>query len=308
MENRKKRVRRLKIIMVESLLILLLIPLIISVFLLIKVNRLEERMGLLEEILLQSGSPQKDNGDEVREASENGEVTGGKDFAEREQQQSDEELWAGMRRVYLTFDDGPSPNTQNILDILAEYEVQATFFVTAMYAPKYDEYYSRIVEEGHSLGIHSYSHVYSEIYASLENFREDFAKMQNYVYELTGKQCILYRFPGGSSNRVSATPVKELISWLNEEGIIYYDWNVSGRDSESSYLLPEEIAANCLRGIEKCGKDETVIVLLHDAAGKKSTVEALPLIIDGIRQMEDTVLLPVSEGTMPVQHISITKE
>ncbi|MBQ9990024.1 MAG: polysaccharide deacetylase [Lachnospiraceae bacterium] len=328
MRNRKNQVQRLKIVLVEGLLVFLLIPLILSIFLLVKVNRLQEQLEDLQETVLFLNTAQKSEevkpedtyteeedthleSEEAYSQSEDTDLESEDTASQPEGDEVEEEIEepddSGKRKVYLTFDDGPGPYTNEILDILDEYGVKATFFVTAMHGNRYEECYSRIVEEGHSLGIHSYSHVYNEIYSSLDSFQADFKKMQDYLYELTGEHCRLYRFPGGSSNTVSAIPIEKMIRWLEEEEVVYFDWNVSSQDSVAGRTA-QEIAASCIQGVEKYRDKDTIIILLHDAIGKKSTVEALPLIIEGINGLEDTVLSAIDENTVPVQHISITKE
>lgn len=205
---------------------------------------------------------------------------------------------AGIRKVYLTFDDGPGPNTDKILDILEQYGVKATFFVVGKEG--YAEQYRRIVEEGHTLGMHSYSHKYSEIYASLEAYKNDLNKLHDFLYELTGKDCNIVRFPGGSSNTISNVDMRELISYLNEENIVYYDWNVSSGDATGNYKNADRIAANVLENIDQYNN---AIILFHDAAGKDSTVEALPIIIEKILESSDTVILPISSDTVKIQHL-----
>ncbi len=219
----------------------------------------------------------------------------------------DVEPWdssSGIRRVYLTFDDGPSAYTDDILDILDAYGVKATFFVVGKQG--YTEQYQRIVNEGHTLGMHSYSHKYQEIYSSLDAYRQDMDKLHDYLYELTGVDCKIARFPGGSSNKkTSRVNMQELIRYLGEVGIQYYDWNVSSGDAAAVPIDAEQIADNVLDHVDRFN---TVIVLMHDAAGKKSTVEALPTIIESILQSENTVLLPITEDTIPIQHVKAQEE
>jgi len=204
----------------------------------------------------------------------------------------------GIRRVYLTFDDGPSANTDRILDILGEYDVKATFFVVGK--EKYAAQYKRIVDEGHTLAMHSYSHVYNEIYSSPEAYKQDLNKLRTYLYELTGVECDIVRFPGGSSNTISKVDMHSLIEYLDSEDMVYFDWNVSSGDASGTNKSAEQIASNVLNNIDKYNN---AVVLMHDAAEKTSTVEALPIIIETILQSEDTVLLPISEETVKVQHV-----
>ena len=207
----------------------------------------------------------------------------------------------GVRKVYLTFDDGPSSNTDRILDILAEYDVKATFFVVGKEEEKYRPLYNRIVQEGHTLGMHSYSHKYNEIYQSVDSYAEDLCKLQEFLYDMTGVRCRYCRFPGGSSNSVSNVDMHDLIGYLDERNMVYFDWNVSSGDAASGYISPEEIVANCTGNLESF---DEAIILMHDASNKNSTVEALPQLIETIQAMEDTKIVPISDDTEPIHHIS----
>ena len=205
----------------------------------------------------------------------------------------------GIHRVYLTFDDGPSIYTDDILDILDEYGVKATFFVvgrenTASYAR-----YLRIVEEGHTLGMHSYSHVYSDIYASPEAFAEDTQRIRSLLEDVTGQTPVFYRFPGGSSNDVSATDVRELAEYLESQGIIYFDWNVSSGDAGRVPLTSDQIVQNALSGIQT---RDTTVILLHDTAAKRSTVYALPRILEALQAMDNVEILPITYDTAVIHH------
>ncbi len=202
-------------------------------------------------------------------------------------------------KVYLTFDDGPSVYTDDILDILEEYGVKATFFVVGKDTEEARESMKDIVEAGHTLGMHSYSHKYSEIYASVEAFAEDFAKAQEYIYDVTGVKSSVYRFPGGSSNSVSKQDMEIFGEYLHSQGVTFFDWNISSGDGGSAVLPVETLLKNCTGTVEKYS---TSVILMHDSAGKKTTVEALPEIIETILEMDDTVILPITEYTEPVQH------
>lgn len=209
-----------------------------------------------------------------------------------------EDSSAGIRRVYLTFDDGPSANTDRILDILNQYGVKATFFVVAK--DGYTDQYRRIVEDGHTLAMHSYSHKYSEIYASLDAYKEDLTKLHDFLYELTGEDCNIVRFPGGSSNTISHVDMWELIEYLNKTDMVYYDWNVSSGDASGGRKSIDQIKKNVLDNIDQFSN---AVVLFHDASGKDSTVDALPAIIEEILESDNTVLLPISDDTVRVQHL-----
>lgn len=319
MEDRKKRVARLKLILRILPIIMVVLPCVMNLILIFGIWRSEGLPQKLEVLgtAVRTYLEQQEALAERQEPAES-------DFVQIEEMPEDELLYdeifredgtdeipwepeeiSDKRKVYLTFDDGPSPYTERILDILKEYDVKATFFVTATQIEGYEDVCRRIVDEGHGLGIHTYSHVYHEIYSSIDQFEKDIRRIQNYLYRLTGKVVMIYRFPGGSSNTVSRIPAEEMIQWLNEEGIVYFDWNVSPEGNGGQVPGAEQITANCLRGVRQY---DPVVVLLHDSYEKKSTIEALPHIIEGILKLEDTVLLSLDRKTAPVQHISITKE
>ena len=211
-----------------------------------------------------------------------------------------EPVVTAAHKVYLTFDDGPSANTEKILDILDDYDVKATFFVVGKESDADKEALKQIVERGHTLGMHSYSHKYSEIYSSEEAFAEDFAKLRSYLEEVTGVTSDIYRFPGGSSNSVSKLDMHVFIDFLDGEDVRFYDWNVSSGDASKTQLSVSQLVKNATEGI---GRRSVSVILMHDAVGKATTVEALPIIIEKILAMEDTVILPITEDTAPVQHI-----
>ena len=207
----------------------------------------------------------------------------------------------GIRKVYLTFDDGPSSNTGRILDILADYDVKATFFVVGKEDEQYQALYNRIVEEGHTLAMHSYSHKYNEIYRSVESYSADLSKLQEFLYDTTGVWCRYCRFPGGSSNTVSHVDMHELVAYLDDQDMSYFDWNISSGDAVNYYISPADIVRNCTSNLRKY---DEAIILMHDAADKDSTVEALPKLIETIQAMEDTKIVPITDDTERIHHIS----
>lgn len=306
MDDRKKRVQRLKKVIISILAFLILIPTVLCIVLFIQVGQLQNQLNRLADVIEQIGQGYGE--DEILtsnlENTDNSESPLSSVIEDywKEKTVTDEENLQDFKKVYLTFDDGPSSNTDRILDILEEYQVKATFFVTGKTDEKSKERYRRIVEEGHTLGMHSYSHKYDEIYQSLDSFREDLNKLQEYLYLETGVWSRYYRFPGGSSNTVSGAGMEEFITYLNDQGIVYYDWNVSSRDASSSRLSAEEITENVL---EQTGVFDSMIVLMHDAVEKDTTVEALPAIIEAIQAMDDVILCSIDDETIPVQHVSV---
>ena len=213
---------------------------------------------------------------------------------------SDPKTWP--KKVYLTFDDGPSANTGKILDILAKHKVKGNFFVVGTDSPELRKMYKRIVDEGHVLCMHSYSHRYNEIYSSVEAFTEDLDKIQSLLYECTGTKPSIYRFPGGSSNSVSRIPMKEFIKVLDEKGITYYDWNVVAGDATNPMLPADMIIENSLCDLNEY---EEAMILFHDLSNKTSTVEALPKIIEAIKSSGITIA-PIDDTTMIIQHYTNT--
>ncbi len=183
------------------------------------------------------------------------------------------------RTVYLTFDDGPSNRTAEILDILKEQDVQATFFIVGREGARHKDLMKRIVEEGHTIGVHTYSHAYSEIYASVEGYLEDFAKTYYLIYETTGIKPDVYRFPGGSINSYTAWIYEEIIAEMTRRGFTYYDWNASSGDAAPG-ANTAAVLSNTIQSSK--GKDR-IILLMHDSMGKSYTVSALPDIIEHYR-------------------------
>ena len=207
-----------------------------------------------------------------------------------------------QKKIYLTFDDGPSKNTSLILDILKEYDVKATFFVTGKTDAYSKSIYKRIVDEGHSIGLHSFSHRYDEIYASLDNFAKDLNTLSDLVYEATGYRSKFYRFPGGSGNAVSKIDMSTFIRYIDENDYTYFDWNVENGDATGKRLSVEEVYNNVMNGVKRVNNST---ILMHDGPDKDTTVEALPSIIEGLLN-ENYLILPISEETKPVQQIKVS--
>ncbi len=310
---RRKRINRLKKIILTTVALLILLPVTGCIFLGVKVSRLNrdlESMSMQVKWLERSLWDVKDENDRAKALlSINAEMQHTQEAATPEAMgapiagesvSGNDLIQEGQRKVYLTFDDGPSIYTDDILDILGEYGVKATFFVTGRGKEDYLDAYRRIVEEGHTLGMHSYSHEYSRIYASLGDFQADLEQLRELLYQETGVISNYYRFPGGSSNTVSRTDVQELITYLDAMDITYYDWNISGGDAVQGGISSSQIVS---RVVSQLASHEEAFVLLHDAGDKRSTVDALPEIIERIQDMEDTVILPITKDTVPIQHV-----
>ncbi len=179
--------------------------------------------------------------------------------------------------VYLTFDDGPCGYTDDVLEILAKYDIKATFFLTGQHPGCY-KYIKDIYDAGHSIGVHSFSHEYYNCYASEEAYYEETEKVSDLILEQTGMRPVLMRFPGGSSNAVSAKYstgiMTALVKGVEERGYTYFDWNVGSGDTSNGASV-DSITANVIAGIKKHRES---VVLMHDF--KKNTVIALPSVIE----------------------------
>lgn len=312
-QERRKRINRIKRGLISFIGIWMLLCMFLCVVLLFKVNSLEKQISQLVSDATVSKSAAETMSENTSDKSgvfsyDSTESIGGEKATEQvianvsNAVESDSENFAeenDQLKVYLTFDDGPSDNTAAILDTLAKYNVKATFFVVGKTDDQSKEMYQRIVNEGHTLGMHSYSHKYSVVYDSLDAFETDFNQLQSYLYDITGQECRLYRFPGGSSNQVSNTDMSEFIRFLNEEGVTYFDWNVSSGDATSQAYTADELLNNVLTDVPKY---KTSVVLMHDSNTKSTTVEALGPMIEALQGM-GAQILPIDENTTLVQHV-----
>lgn len=183
--------------------------------------------------------------------------------------------------AYLTFDDGPSNHTNALLDILKEENVRATFFVVGKEDEESREMYQRIVREGHSLGLHSYSHVYKQVYSSVENFQEDVWKLKTYLYHVTGVSCDIYRFPGGSTTTQRKFSLEEGVHYLEEKGIRYFDWNATAEDAVCVQSPPSVLIARVLKDALQ---HEKAVILMHDLNCCQSTLQAVRPLIDRLKK------------------------
>lgn len=185
----------------------------------------------------------------------------------------------GNSTIYLTFDDGPSYTiTPYILDILKEENIKATFFV-AGYSSGLDSLIKRAFDEGHSIGVHTASHSYGQIYSSLNNYLNDFNYENERIKNITGSYTKIFRFPGGSSNTVSAfNPgiMSYLTSYMTNQGYKYYDWNLSSGDASGINYSAEGIYNNVVRNLKP---NQLNMVLMHDLGNKYSTLYSLRNII-----------------------------
>lgn len=173
--------------------------------------------------------------------------------------------------IYLTFDDGPSQYTLEIVRLLDEYDIKATFFMSGSESPEGMEIMRKVAESGHTIGIHSMSHDYDEIYASPEAFLEDMNNTAQNIYEATGVKPDIYRFAGGSKNNHNKEVYDEIVAEVERRGYVYYDWNVSGEDATEGATWTS-IYRNVLDGVEQ---HDSSIVLLHNKYNTLTVTEDL---------------------------------
>ena len=256
--QRRKRVNRIKTGIILTIVIWMLASLLAIILLSVQVVRLNHRIERLEAALNDSVSADvsfvdtEDAGDvletDTQAASgtqlDYDKIETGIDTPDNMAEPGD------MHQVYLTFNGTPNENTMAILDVLKEYQVKATFFVDGNASEEMREVYKRIVEDGHTLGMHSYSNQFSTIYASTDAFYEDYSKISDYLEQVTGEKSLYYRFPGGSSNEISNVNMAEFVHILNENQITYYDWNVSAGDAAADYS-EEDIVLDVTEGVSK---------------------------------------------------------
>ena len=184
--------------------------------------------------------------------------------------------------AYVTFDDGPSEITPWILDTLKKYDAKATFFLIGEeITEEREEIVKREIEEGHSVGVHTYCHKKEEMYCNKEYFWNDFEKCKTRIEEVIGKPVSLHRFPWGSNNGYVCPLVDDLMEELQKKKITSFDWNVSGEDSISPHVSQAVIFQNVKKDVTRFEKP---IILLHDASAMDNTAKVLPQIIDYIKE------------------------
>lgn len=330
----RRNVDSIKRLIVLAALVMFVLPMMVSLYLMMRLNSIERRMddlintlGKNQVTMEKSLTTEWDQIQMVLESEFDGYASNNIDKTRVEDSQilansysSEEEADVGEdtkesteetesvlngKKVYLTFDDGPSSHTEELLDVLKEKNVKATFFVVHNPDESLWNEYKRIVEDGHTLGMHSYTHVYSEIYASKEAFIKDVSDLHAFLYEQTGIDCRYYRFPGGSSNTVSDVDVQELMEYLYKEDIRYYDWNALSGDALTANMAPDELNENVLNYVRENEGDS--MVLMHDLETSETTIEALGDLIDILRA-EGYEICPIDDYTTPVQHVSYTPD
>lgn len=184
------------------------------------------------------------------------------------------------KTAFLTFDDGPSERTAEILDILKQRNIKATFFVTGKTTEFAKSMMRRIVTEGHTIAVHTYTHDFKQIYSSVQAYLDDFNRIYTLIYDVTGVKPDIFRFPGGSKNGFNKNNYREFINEMTRRGFDYFDWNVSSGDAVSRTPTPADVCTSNV--LNHCSNLNSCVVLMHDLRPKTTTVQALPNIIDGL--------------------------
>ncbi|GAB6150107.1 MULTISPECIES: polysaccharide deacetylase family protein [Clostridium] len=202
--------------------------------------------------------------------------------------------------AYLTFDDGPTKQmTPKILSILDKYNAKATFFVLGQMVEKNPELLKEERAKGHSICNHSYSHDYKLLYSSADNFLKDFAKSTAAIKAVLGDyDGKVIRFPGGSYGKKRA-PYKQV---AKDAGYTYVDWNALNGDAEHQHVPADKLLARVQSSTK--GKNH-VVILMHDAATKGTTVEALPKVIEYLKSQGYEFATLDEAGNIPVNLPSV---
>ena len=197
------------------------------------------------------------------------------------------------KTMYLTFDDGPSEdNTTAVLDILKAHNIKATFFVVGENVEKHPEIAKRIVEEGHTIGIHCYHHDYKTLYNSVDSYLEDFEAAYQAVLEATGVEVQFFRFPGGSINAYNKNVYEEIIKVMTDRGFVYFDWNGS-LDDATKNNAPELLLKNAR---ESTLGRKKIVMLAHDIV--YNTTLCLEELIESF---PDYKMEPLTPEVTPIQ-------
>lgn len=197
---------------------------------------------------------------------------------------------SGDKVIYLTFDDGPIPGiTEDILDILKEHNVKANFFVVGKEIKGREHILKRIHEEGHGIGLHTYTHKFSSIYKSQDEFIKEMDATRDLVKEVIGRDIGAIRFPGGSDLMLS----QRLLNKLHERDYRVYDWNVNLEDGLKGGASVNALLENAKK---IRGDKSRVILLAHCNSNNRNTCKALPSIIDYYKK-EGYIFRVIDENT-----------
>lgn len=296
--QRRKRINKMKSAIIMTISIWMLVSFLAIIILTVQVIKLNSKFNKLElnNVSKNVGGISTEQQSEIpNDESKTKEISNVVTGIDTDDNMADKN---DNHNVYLTFDCELSENTEAILDVLKANNVKATFFISGDDTEECKNICKRIVDEGHTIGMHSYSNRYSTVYASEEAFENDLNQISKYIYDSTGNASKFYRFPGGSSNQISNVDMTEFVKILNKNNIIYFDWNVSAGDASGDYTV-EDIVSNVTDGISKY---KNSVVLLHDAPDKSTTAEAIEPLVKALQKQKANIM-PIDENTYVVQYI-----
>lgn len=197
-----------------------------------------------------------------------------------------------QKLLYLTFDDGPSENTELVLNILKQEGILATFFVLGEHVLKKPEIAKRIIAEGHSIGNHTFDHKYEILYGSFADFSAQVMKTDDAIFRTTGVRTTLFRAPGGTYSNFD----QSYFDAMAAAGYQVFDWNVDSGDSKRKGVPASEILTT-VKGSKLADK---LVVLLHDSAGHAESVKVLPAVIKYYKS-KGYAFAPITDQVKPVQ-------
>ncbi|MBZ9691351.1 polysaccharide deacetylase family protein [Clostridium sp. M14] len=201
--------------------------------------------------------------------------------------------------IYLTFDDGPSDKvTEKVLDVLKEKDVKATFFIIGNQIEGKEDIVKRINDEGHSIGLHTYSHKYKCMYCNEDDFIKEMIECRDEINKVIGIAPNIIRFPGGSYKHLSKSYLKR----LHDNYFKVYDWNLDNEDGLNPKLPPYKLYKKAINDSENLS---TIILLMHCTDMHKNTCKALPNIIDYYKS-QGYIFKTIEEDT-PEMYFKIRK-
>lgn len=274
--------------------IIITIAYVIAIIMLICAINLKVKQGKLEKATVEYANKLSEMQNEAKEKAQKEKEE--QERIEKEKQKKYENLTSyeiermknvykhsDTKRVFLTFDDGPSSSvTPFILDLLKNENIKANFFVVGNRANKNQDLIRREYNEGHFIGNHSYSHEYATVYSSAENVLNEYNQTNNLLKNITGNQyfnTLLFRFPGGLAGGRYASLKSDAETIFNQNGIGNVDWNALTNDAEGANTK-EKIMANFY---ETTKNKTSIVLLMHDSSNKILTYETLPEIIQYFR-------------------------
>ena len=278
MYNLKQYKKQKRVII--TLLIILLILLLIIIFCIINtINRLHRTIEFNKQTIEISQKLEKEEEEKQQKIKEE------RDNQFAKMKENIKYIYKSeTKRAFLTFDDGPSANTEPILNILNSYGIKGNFFVLGTRVEAMPNVVKTMYEQGHFIGNHGYSHNYSQIYSSPQAVLDEYNKTNQLVANSVGNPNFnshLFRFPGGLAGGVYASVKNEAEQLLQQNYILNVDWNALTGDSEKSNPSAEYLMQSLQRTTYN---KNSVVILMHDAAAKKVTVDTLPQVIENLKQ------------------------